>query len=62
VHIKVQKDYPHLVAGTSVARKMGFPDVILPGLYNFIRSLLLHVYCLHWCFSTMLVSHRLFMH
>jgi len=27
----VQKDYPHLVAGTSVARKMGFPDVILPG-------------------------------
>ena len=29
--VQVQKDYPHLVAGTSIARKMGFPDVILPG-------------------------------
>ncbi len=29
---QVQKEYPHLVAGTTaVARKMGFPDVIMPG-------------------------------
>ncbi|XP_013378716.1 LOW QUALITY PROTEIN: dedicator of cytokinesis protein 1-like [Lingula anatina] len=29
---QVKEDYPHLVAGnTSVARKMGFPEVIMPG-------------------------------
>ena len=28
----MQKEYPHLIAGTTaVARKMGFPDVIMPG-------------------------------
>jgi len=29
---QVQKEYPHLVSNaTSVGRKMGFPDVIMPG-------------------------------
>ena len=45
---QVQKDYPHLVAGTSVARKMGFPDVILPGrkfCCSSLCSILLHSIC-----------------
>ena len=29
---QVQKEYPHLLSGsTAIARKMGFPDVIMPG-------------------------------
>ena len=37
---QVHKDFPHLVTNTTaVARKMGFPDVILPGRET------LHVLC-----------------
>lgn len=31
-HRQVMEDYPHLISPfTPIARKMGFPDVILPG-------------------------------
>ena len=33
---KVRENYPHLVLpGTAMARKMGFPDVIMPGEFSF---------------------------
>jgi len=54
MYAQVQKDYPHLVAGTSVARKMGFPDVILPGRkfrYSSLCSIFtaLHVMQTRYC-------------
>lgn len=31
--IQIRKDYPHLVDRTTVvARKLGFPEIIMPGL------------------------------
>lgn len=36
--LQVQKEYPHLVTNTtSVARKMGFPDVIMPGTEQILK-------------------------
>lgn len=32
---QVKEEYPHLIVGhTAVARKMGFPEVIMPGLLS----------------------------
>lgn len=32
LHTQIWDDYPHLVLpGTAVSRKMGFPEVIMPG-------------------------------
>lgn len=31
--VQIRKDYPHLVDRTTVvARKLGFPEIIMPGL------------------------------
>lgn len=35
--IQTRKDYPHLVDRTTVvARKLGFPEIIMPGRRHFV--------------------------